>query len=190
MSLDRLGRSLKNLTSEEQTVLDTCCDLAEQCSKEIRSVSHLLHPPLLEELGLKFALQEYAGGFQERSGIRVGLTITAEMERLSPDAETALFRFVQEALTNVHRHAESPSADIRLEVVSNAIHLEVEDRGRGVSTDLLDDEGQSTARAGVGMRGMEERLRQLGGRLSLESGEWGTRVRAELPYSQNIHEPT
>jgi PAS domain S-box-containing protein len=187
MSLDRVGRSAKCLASEEQKMLTTCSDLAEQCSTEIRSVSHLLHPPLLEELGLRFALEEYVEGFRERSGIQVGLTISAELERLSPDAETALFRFVQEALTNVHRHAESPSADIRLELVSDALCLEVADQGRGLPPEVLDG---GERRAGVGMRGMEERLRELGGELSIESGDWGTRLRAHLPYSRNILEST
>jgi PAS domain S-box-containing protein len=188
MSLDRLTQSFEKLTDKDREVLNNCTKLAEQCSREVRSVSHLLHPPLLEELGLEFALREYAGGFEERSGIRVRLDIAPELGRLSPDAETGLFRLVQEALTNIHRHAESSSADIRLEVVSDEIRLEVEDQGRGFPPELLDAVQKSSTQMGVGMRGMEERLSQLGGRLTIESGDWGSRIRAELPHSQNLHE--
>jgi signal transduction histidine kinase len=187
MSLDRLAKSPGNLADEGQEVLKTCSHLAEQCSREVRSVSHLLHPPLLEELGLEFALREFVEGFEERSGIRVSLDISPTLGRLSPDAETSLFRFVQEALTNIHRHAESPSADVRLKAVSDAICLEVEDQGRGIPSELLGEGQLPVAQMGVGMRGMEERLHQLGGQLIVQSGDWGTRVTAELPCSRNIH---
>jgi signal transduction histidine kinase len=183
MSLDRLeGSAAERLDPKDREVLTTCSKLAEQCSREVRSVSHLLHPPLLEELGLEFALREYVEGFEERSGIRVNLEISPELERLTPDAETALFRLVQEALTNIHRHAESPTADIRLSAGSGEIRLEVEDQGRGFPTEILGGDQRPMARMGVGMRGMEERLRQLGGDLKVSSGDWGTRIVAELTF--------
>jgi signal transduction histidine kinase len=188
MGLDRLAESVERLDEGDQKVLRNCRNLAEQCSREVRSVSHLLHPPLLEELGLEFSLREFVAGFQERSGIRVNLDVKPELGRLSPEAESALFRSVQEALTNVHRHAESPSADIRLETISGVVQLEVEDQGRGFPAELLEDGHQPVAQLGVGMRGMEERLRQLGGKLTVESGDCGTRIRAELPYSRNVRE--
>jgi signal transduction histidine kinase len=180
MNLDRLKGVSERLEPKEQELLGSCSKLAEQCSREVRSVSHLLHPPLLEELGLEFALRDYTEGFEERSGIRVNLDVSPELERLSPDAETALFRLVQEALTNIHRHAESPTAAIRLSTTSNRIRLEVEDRGRGFPPEILGDDQQPMARMGVGMRGMEERLRQLGGRLEIHSDGRGTRIVAEL----------
>jgi PAS domain S-box-containing protein len=188
MSLDRLKKSFETLSDKDREVLNNCAKLAEQCSQEVRSVSHLLHPPLLEELGLEFALREYVGGFEERSGIRVRLDIAPELGRLSPEAETGLFRLVQEALTNIHRHAGSSSADIRLDVVSDEIRLVVKDQGRGFPRELLDAVERPSTQMGVGMRGMEERLSQLGGRLTIESGDWGSRIRAELPKSQNLHE--
>jgi PAS domain S-box-containing protein len=155
--------------------------LATQCSREIRSMSYLLHPPLLDELGLVYAVRDYAEGFAKRSGIAVELDLPREQVRFPRDAESALFRVIQEALTNVHRHAESPAARIRLEHSPEAVVVTVADDGRGIPPDVRSAEGRSLSWMGVGMRGMEERLRQLGGRLTVTSSSSGTVVRAELP---------
>jgi PAS domain S-box-containing protein len=181
MNLHRLNELVPVL----QDTLSSSSDLAATCSKEIRSVSYLLHPPLLEDLGLVFTLRDYAEGFAARTGIEVTLDLPGEPPRFSPDLETALFRVAQEALTNIHRHAATSDARVRLEVGADEIVLEVEDHGQGISPELLAGEERSLSRMGVGMRGMEERLRQLGGCLDIRSSCKGTTVTARLPLSQD-----
>ena len=133
----------------------------------------MLHPPLLDELGLLSALRWLADGFHQRSSIEMRLDLPASMHRLPPDDELCLFRIAQEALTNIHRHAASPWAAIRLKIQSNSVMLEIEDAGRGMD-----------ARAptlGVGLAGMRERIRQLGGIFSVEAtSTGGTRVRTTI----------
>jgi signal transduction histidine kinase len=149
-------------------------------------MSYLLHPPMLEELGLLYALRDYTRGFSQRSGIEVALDAPAEMERLSPDTELALFRVVQEALANIQRHSGSRDALVRILASSGWIRLEVEDHGRGIAPGLLTSNGEpSLANMGVGLRGMEERLRQLGGRVVVESRRGRTLVRAEAPLGND-----
>jgi PAS domain S-box-containing protein len=177
MNLSRL----QNLLGSASDALSETGDLATRCSREIRSMSYLLHPPLLDELGLVYAVRDYADGFAKRSGIAVDLDLPRDLARLSPDRESALFRVIQEALTNIHRHAESPLARIRLEHSKDAIVVSVEDEGRGIPPEVLDSERQPLSWMGVGMRGMAERLRQLGGRLTVTSSGRGTLVRGELP---------
>jgi PAS domain S-box-containing protein len=173
--------------------LTSSIDLASECTRQIRSMSYLLHPPMLEELGLLYALRDYTRGFSQRSGIEMALDAPAEMERLSPDTELALFRVVQEALANIQRHSGSRDALVRILASSGWIRLEVEDHGRGIAPGLLTTNGEpSLANMGVGLRGMEERLRQLGGRVEVESRRGRTLVRAEVPLGDQApnHEPT
>lgn len=184
MGLARLGRKSQGLEPSVRETLSMCVDLAAKCSREIRSTSHLLHPPLLEELGLVYALRDYLEGFKQRSGIETEAEIDSGFQRLSPEAETALFRVAQEALTNVHRHARSPVARLRLTESEGLARLEVEDRGRGMTPRERGD-GSSPPRLGVGIRGMQERLVQLGGRLKIETLDKGTRITAELPLESN-----
>jgi len=181
MNLHRLNELVPVL----RDALSSSSDLAATCSKEIRSVSYLLHPPLLEDLGLVFTLRDYAEGFAARTGIAVKLDLPAEAPRLSQDVETGLFRVAQEGLTNIHRHAASPTARIRLMVSANEVVLEVQDHGQGIPPELLADEEWSFSKMGVGLRGMQERLRQLGGRLNIRSGGQGTTVTASLPLCQD-----
>jgi signal transduction histidine kinase len=154
--------------------------MVEQISGEIRTISHLLHPPLLDAAGLASALRWYVDGFSERSKINVDLHISEEMGRLSDEMEIAIFRMVQECLTNIHRHSGSPSATIRLLRDSGKVVVEVQDAGKGISP-----EGnlalRTAGRTGVGFRGMRERLRQLGGTLQIQSDQTGTSVIASLP---------
>jgi PAS domain S-box-containing protein len=165
--------------------LSSSVDLASECTRQIRSMSYLLHPPMLEELGLLYALRDYTRGFSQRSGVDVALDAPAEMSRLSPDTELALFRVVQEALANIQRHSESRDAIVRIVSGSRSIRLEVEDHGRGIAPDLLTSNGEpSLAKMGVGLRGMEERLRHLGGRVTVESRRGRTLVRAEVPIGE------
>jgi two-component system NarL family sensor kinase len=150
--------------------------LLNDLSREVRTISHLLHPPLLDYVGLVAALRSYIEGFAERSHIKVDFEIAADFERLSLDTETVLFRIVQESLTNIHRHSQSPVASIRILRDEDYVQLEIQDRGRGIPP-----EKQSALDAGVGIRGMRERVRQLGGTFEIRSSGEGTVVMARLP---------
>ncbi|MGB0008188.1 MAG: PAS domain S-box protein [Candidatus Sulfotelmatobacter sp.] len=154
--------------------------LVDEVSREIRTISHLLHPPLLDEAGLASALRWYTEGFAKRSRIDVNLEIPPDMGRMPNDAEIAMFRVVQECLTNIHRHSESSTATIRIQRQANRVLLQVQDHGKGITQDKL-EKFSRTGRIGVGFGGMRERLRQLGGTLEIQSGEQGTLVSAVLP---------
>jgi len=154
--------------------------LIDQAVSEIRTLSHLLHPPLLDEVGLISALKEYVNGFGERSNIRVSLDLPSDLERLPRDVELSIFRIVQECLTNVHRHSSSATASVQLLHKPGEIQLQVSDQGRGINREIQDKfrEGKSS---GVGLRGMRERIRQLGGRMQIQSSGNGTSVIVILP---------
>ena len=154
--------------------------LVEQISSEIRTISHLLHPPLLDAAGLASALQWYVDGFSERSKIKVELQIPTKLDRLPDEMEIAIFRMVQECLTNIHRHSGGTSAVIRVHQEDHEIFIEVEDHGKGIPLEKQ-IELSSASRTGVGFRGMRERLRQLGGTLDIRSDNAGTVVSAALP---------
>jgi signal transduction histidine kinase len=146
-------------------------------------MAYLLHPPLLDELGLTGAVREYADGFAERSGLRVDLEISPDLGRLPKEHEVALFRTLQECLTNIQRHSGSATASIRLLRDAQRVSLEVADVGRGIEPQqMLGAEGVVLS-AGVGIPGMRERMKQLGGRLDIESNQGGTVVRAVLPVA-------
>ena len=153
--------------------------LVEQVSREIRTISHLLHPPLLDIAGLASALRWYVDGFSQRSDIKVNVEIPADLGRLPGEMEIAIFRIVQECLTNIHRHSGSDVAAIRLFQEGDRLIVQVQDNGKGIPADkqrqLLDMD-----RGGVGFAGMRERLRRLGGTLQIESKENGTVVSAIL----------
>jgi len=153
-------------------------------NKDIRTMSHLLHPPLLDEIGLQSALTEYVKGFAERSGIRVSLDLPDAIERLDRDYELSLFRIVQECLTNIHRHSGSKTASIRIIRDDGAIVLEVRDEGNGMPAERL-SEIQSTG-SGVGIRGMRERVLQFSGRMSIESDGSGTRIQVVIPTTKTV----
>ena len=156
--------------------------LVEQISDEIRTISHLLHPPLLDELGLGSALGWYVDGFSERSKIPVELTVPSELGRLSTEVETAIFRIVQECLTNIHRHSGSKTAAIRIVEDAGKILVVVQDSGTGFPAEKL--RLTSEGRSGVGFRGMAERIRHLGGDLKIQSDHKGTLVTAVLPLQR------
>ena len=180
MNISRLLQEKDKLSEPARTCLDENANLVDQVSKEIRTISHLLHPPLLDEAGLESAIRWYIEGFAERSQIRVHLDMPADFDRLSSDQEIAVFRVVQECLTNIHRHSESARAIIRITRGDGQVHLEVRDEGKGIPPDqqvALNSYGAM----GVGFRGMRERLRQLGGSLQILSSEEGTIVSATLP---------
>ena len=159
--------------------------LTEQISSEIRTVSHLLHPPLLDELGLASALDWYVREFSQRSKIKVELSISPELKRLPQEMETSIFRIVQECLTNIHRHSGSTKAAISLTQDNTEVQVEVKDEGKGISLERQ-LELTSKGRAGVGFRGMRERARELGGRLEIRSDGSGTQVKATMPLNNLI----
>jgi PAS domain S-box-containing protein len=181
MNSSSVTKEETKLSAAARQSLDENTTLIEQALQEIRTISHLLHPPLLDEVGLESALRWYTDGFAERSKINVHLHLAPDFsEGLPRDLALALFRIVQECLTNVHRHSESPSAFVTLARSLNEITLEVKDRGKGISLQLQSkiSSGQSS---GVGFRGMRERIRQFGGRLEVRSDEDSTRIVAILP---------
>ena len=181
MNLAAVGTDIERLVKTANTVNDSAA-LVQELSREVRTISHLLHPPLLDEAGLASALHWYVEGFAERSKIKVDLEIPADFERLDRESETAIFRTVQECLTNIHRHSESPTARIRVVVSDGHVCVEVEDRGRGIPAEKQ-FEMASTGTPGVGIRGMRERLRQLGGSLDIHSNGKGTLIMARLPLA-------
>ena len=163
--------------------LDENISLLEQASKEIRTMSHLLHPPLLDEVGLESALRWYVDGFAERSKIDVRLNLAPNFsDELPRELALALFRVVQECLTNVHRHSGSNTVSVGIDRSRGEITLQVSDAGKGISQEVRSkiSSGES---AGVGLRGMRERVRQFGGRLDIQSDGAGTKVTVVLPVS-------
>lgn len=179
MEASMLARECDRLSSRGASSLRNIESLISQMTKDIRTMSHLLYPPLLDEVGLQSALTEYANGFAERSGIQVSLDLSSEIERLDRDYELSLFRIIQECLTNVHRHSGSKTASIRVVRNEGAVVLDVRDEGRGMPAERL-SEIQSRG-SGVGIRGMRERVRQFSGEMSIESGGSGTRVHITIP---------
>ncbi len=164
--------------------MEECLRMADQCMKEVRTISYLLYPPMLEEVGLRSAIPWYIDGFSKRSGIQVESQIDPGLGRLSRDAELAIFRILQESLTNVHRHSESSTAAVRLGLDGETVYLEVSDQGNGMSPSVLELGEDSSNTLGVGLRGMIERMRQLGGSLDLSSDERGTTIRASMPHEK------
>ena len=155
-------------------------ELADQLFKELRTISHLLHPPLLDEAGLPSAIRLFVEGFAERSKLAVELELSSDLGRLSRESETAIFRLVQEGLTNIHRHSGSSTAAVRVTRDTENIRVEICDWGKGMpATVYLPSSG--IVKPGIGIQGMRERLRQLGGRLEIQSGSSGTQVTGVLP---------
>jgi len=177
----RLEADAKSLGAEAAKCISENASLIEEIRKEIRTISHLLHPPLLDEAGLASALHCYVVGFAERSKIDTRLDIPRAFGRLPADVELTIFRVVQECLTNIHRHSESPTASIGIMVQGAALTIEVEDKGKGIGPENL---FESSPHAGVGLRGMRERLRLLGGTLKIHSMGQGTRVIAVVPITE------
>jgi two-component system, NarL family, sensor kinase len=168
------------LSAEAAKCVAENAEMVNEVSREIRTISHLLHPPLLDEAGLASALRWYIEGFAKRSRIEVDLQIPNNLGRLPNDTEIAIFRVVQECLTNIHRHSGSATASIRVYAQEKRLILKVEDGGKGMPEEVLRKVARS-GRGGVGFSGMRERLKQLGGGLEIESDAEGTRVKAVLP---------
>lgn len=171
--------------SKRADLLAQSIELLDQCMAETRTISYLLHPPLLDEMGFASATRWYAKGFAQRSGIKVRLNLPSEMDRLPASIEIALFRVVQEALTNVHRHARASTVRIDVERVHNEIILDIHDDGCGIPAETLRQLQESAGTGGVGIASMNERVRELRGVLHLESTE-GTTVRATIPIDSEV----
>jgi PAS domain S-box-containing protein len=183
MGMDSLKSDVPANRKETEKQLGECLSLAEQAIREVRTISYLLHPPMLEEMGLSTAISWYLDGFGKRSGIQTTLElIPPEFGRLPQDIELALFRILQESLTNVHRHSGSPTAHVRMAIEKGSVTLEVRDDGKGIPPSVLELAPDTLGKMGVGLRGMNERMRQLGGELELVSNENGTTIRATVPY--------
>lgn len=176
MNLSRLRSEMPNLSSASADLVSDCGVMVEQVSREIRTISHLLHPPLLDIAGLESAIRWYVDGFSHRSNIKVDLQTDSALGRLPADVEICLFRVVQECLTNVYRHSGSDFCSICIRRDGQFLHMEIRDTGHGMQNKA---EGESPA--GVGLRGMQERLRLVGGTLQIHSTENGTVVMVVVP---------
>lgn len=186
INLAILEQRASGLTPEVEKTVADCHSLAAQAAAEVRHLSHLLHPPDLDAIGLIAAIRWYTVRLSDHGGLQVSLQLQDDFSRLDPDIEIALFRVVQESLSNVQRHSGSTSATIRVSQQDGHAVVEIEDKGRGILPELLRiDQGESVvARLGVGVAGMRERLRQLHGRLEIASGRTGTTVRAVVPLER------
>jgi signal transduction histidine kinase len=188
MNLSTVRTDVEQLARTAAALNDSEC-LVRDMVTEVRTISHLLHPPLLDELGLSSAVRWYVNGFSQRSRIKVDLDMAEDFGRLPAEIETAIFRVVQECLTNIHRHSESPIAKIRLRHSEREVTLEIEDKGKGIPSKKL-HELTAAGTPGVGVRGMQERIRQLGGALDISSGGHGTRIIVRLPIAETSHGET
>jgi signal transduction histidine kinase len=183
INLSEVERETGHLSSKAARAVTENSAMVQELSRQIRTISHLLHPPLLDEVGLPSALRWYVEGFAERSKIQVSLEVPGDFGRLSPEMETAIFRIVQECLTNVHRHSGSSTAVVRMVKTANELRVEVQDNGKGIPPKKQSEMG-CAGKTGVGMRGMRERLRQFGGQLEIASAPGLTLIVATLPIPQ------
>jgi len=180
-TLNKLHDSILPSNRTSRKLLSGCQSLLDQCIREIRTLSYVLHPPLLDEAGLEDAVRHYVEGFAKRSGIQFDLRVSPQFGRLRTDVEIALFRVLQESVTNVQRHSGSLQARIRLHRNVHEVTLEVSDSGRGTADRVLKGSGKLPFDAGVGIAGMQERMKLLGGRLEILSDDSGTTVLATVP---------
>jgi signal transduction histidine kinase len=179
MNLAMLGKSVP-----DNPLIAECTKLLDQAMTETRTISHLLHPPLLDETGFASAARWYVEGFAKRSGIPTGLDMPEDLGRLPSSLELALFRVLQESLTNVHRHSKSRKADVSVRLYEDKVVLRVRDYGKGIPADVLGRFRRHSAHGGVGLAGMRERIHELGGQLEMDSDSHGTQVVATMPRSE------
>jgi signal transduction histidine kinase len=170
-----------NSSLENSIKFSECIELIESASAEIRNLSYLLHPPMMDELGLRAAVTEYAQGFESRSGLKICVEVSGDVGRLEGNREIVLFRVIQESLSNAHRHSGSSTVTIRIMREQQDVVTEIVDQGRGMERG---DDGKF--KSGVGLKGMEERLRPFDGTFSVESSVAGTRVRVVLPNASSV----
>jgi len=181
MNLEMIETTDAALSAVQKSALTEAITLLERSMHEIRVISHLLHPPLLDEIGLQAVVPWYLNSFSERSGIQIDLDMPSDIAKLPDQVELAVFRVLQECLTNVHRHSGSKVAKVRILPEETSVTLEVLDRGRGLSS-----QNGSDPVMGVGITGMRERVRELAGHFEINSSSEGTVVRAVLPFGEQI----
>jgi PAS domain S-box-containing protein len=186
--LGELRASTPSSSPKSPELVSECQALAEHCIREVRTLSYLLYPPMLDEAGLEDAIRHYLDGFTKRAGIRVDLEVSPGYRRMTSDIELALFRVVQESLTNVQRHSGSLQAKIRLVRNADEVTLEISDSGRETSDRELKRDKSIPFEVGVGIPSMRERVKLIGGRLTIASGSHGTTVRVTLPAEGEKHE--
>ncbi len=177
MNLDLLSTR----EGDSEKLVSEISHIVEQCLRETRTISHLLHPPLLDEAGIGSAIRWYVDGFAQRSGIKVNLDLSPKLGRLHKDVEITLFRAVQEALTNAHRHSGSTLVDICVRADAEQVRLEIGDNGRGLPKETLDLLSRGDGGVGVGLAGMRERVRELRGSVEIQSDRTGTKVIVTIP---------
>jgi signal transduction histidine kinase len=180
MNLDLLEAGNGN----REKLASECSEIVEKCLTETRTISHLLHPPLLDEAGFGSAAQWFVDGFAQRSGIEVNIDLPPKLNRLHKDVEIALFRALQEGLTNVHRHSGASAVDIRVLVDTEQVLLEISDNGRGIPKKQLAQLSAGNGATSVGIAGMRERVRELRGSFEIKSGRTGTKVILAIPLLQ------
>jgi len=174
--------SVSPQSEKNAALLEECTDILEKSIAETRTLSHLLHPPLLDEAGFASAARWFVTGFSARSSIPVSLDLPPDLPRLSEAVEIALFRVLQESLTNVHRHSRASSAEIKVEADAEQIAMEIRDHGRGMPPQVL-EQVEDGSKLGVGLAGMRERIHELGGEFEVTSDDGGTTIRATVPLS-------
>src|SRR5215469_1296090 len=180
----KINLNLFSRAANEQrkdALLSECLQMADQCLKETRTVSYLLHPPLLEEAGFGPAVRWYVDGFAQRSGVKVSFNVPPDLGRFRISIETALFRVVQEALTNVHKHSGASTVDIRVDVDAEQVWLYIRDNGKGISAERLN--AVESGSWGLGLSAMRERVRELCGTLKIDSGDGGTTLETSIPIT-------
>jgi two-component system, NarL family, sensor kinase len=181
IDLAAVGEGAAALPPRARKAFSECLNLSQQIASEVRTLSYLLHPPLLDEIGLAPAIRWYADGIVQRGSLQMDLNIPHNLGRLPREAEMALFRVVQESLTNILLHSGSKRAKISIIHDAGEVRLEVSDEGRGIPPGILDHSNGDGKRPGVGIVSMLERMKQLGGRLEINSDGTGTVIRAVLP---------
>ncbi len=178
------------LSQHKEHFLAEAVQLLDQSIAETRTISHLLHPPLLDEAGLSSAAKWYLEGFAQRSGIEVKVDLPDELNRLSKPIALGLFRVLQESLTNIHRHSDSVRAEVALELLPNFVSLKVRDYGKGMEPRLLENFRANGTHSGVGLTGMRERIRELGGQFSIQRCTPGTLISVTLPLPASVGNQT
>jgi signal transduction histidine kinase len=177
MALARIVEHAEELPCYVSERVEQAMEITKACTSEVRTISHLLHPPLLEEMGLSSAVRWYAEGFAARSNIQVSLDVPEDLNRFGADIELALFRVLQESLTNVHRHSGSKVARVSVGADAHRVWVEVRDHGKGIPQ----KDGRLAFRPGIGTSGMQERINELSGTLEFTSDRTGTLVKAIIP---------
>jgi len=184
--LGQLSDSIPSVERKPRRLLSECKALAEKCIRDVRTLSYVLHPPVLDQAGLGDAIRDYVKGFIDRSGIQVELDLSPRLGRMERDVELALFRVVQESLTNIRRHSGSQRAKIRIHHDSD-LTLEISDLGSGLSAPVPRGKEELRFEVGVGIPSMHERVKLIGGRLEIDSTSQGTTVRVKIPLRGERH---